>query len=197
MNPAAGAGVSRPDGPQDVLESGGGPRGRGGRLLLLVPAALLSAALLLDRQGDREVSALLDRAETGAAAVEYADGRVAGLVRYAAPALLSAQVDARVRSGLEDLVRAEAAGQVDDLRAERDAAAAVRVLPWHGRQRAARDRWVDYLDARVAYLEAVAADFDELYRPHPELLRARAAAGRAYRAVAPDEGARLAAVLGD
>ena len=192
MTQAAAAGR-----PADLLGSDDPPRRRGRGLRLLAPAVLVVLSVLADRwQTDREVDALLDRAAAGTESVRYADGRVLGTVRYAAPAMLSPSVRPQVRASLRDLVRREAAGQVGDLRAERAAAADVLVLPWHGAQRTARDRWVEYLDARVAYLDGVAADFAELYREHPELEEARGRAGQAYRSAAPDETDRITELFG-
>ena len=162
-------------------------------------ALLVLAALLLG--GDRvllsrEVDHVLERAASGRARLAYADGRVTAAVRYSSPALVSPQVAPRVRESLQDLVRQAAAERVGDVRRERQAAAGVRVLPWHTAQREARDRWVAYLDARLARLQAIAADFDALYAVDRLAEQRLAAAREAYAEAAPGQADRVADALG-
>lgn len=180
----------------DALRAGPERRPRGA-LAVLAAGALLAAGLLGDAHvREREVDALLARAASGVESVQYADGRVRGVLRHAGPALQSPQVRPEVRDSLRDLVRREAGGQVEALRSERRAAADVRVLPWHGPQREARSRWLAYLDVRVAYLESVSADFGALYRPHPELGQARDGAEQAYARAAPRRAGQVREVFG-
>ena len=180
----------------EAAEAGRERRPRGA-VAVLAAGALLAAGLLGDAQvREREVDALLARASSGLETVRYADGRVRGVLRYSGPALQSPQVRPEVRASLRDLVRGEAGGQVEALRAERRAAADIGVLPWHGPQREARAQWVAYLDVRVAYLESVAADFGALYRPHPELGQARDVAEQAYARAAPRRAGQVREVFG-
>ena len=185
-----------PAGAADLLVSGSETAGRRWGRLVLAGALIMGAALAADSwQRDREADLLLDRAAAGSRAVDYADGRVLSTLRYSSPTILSARVEPRVRQSLRDLVRQEAAGQVARLRDQRAAAAEVLVLPWHGDERRAQQRWLAYLDARIAYVEEVAADFGALYRPHPELRTTLDAAGDAYRRL-PDEQQRTEALFG-
>jgi hypothetical protein len=70
------------------------------------------------------------------------------------------------------------------VRSERDAAADVSVVGWHHAEGDARLALVRYLDARVAYLRAVASDPDILYVQHPELQRLLASVRAAFRGIA-------------
>ena len=115
-------------------------------------------------------------------------------MRYFSPALVSPSVEQRVRDSLQGIVREEAAGQVAVVRGHRDAAAAVRVLPWHGAEREAQDRWVAYLDARIAFLEQVSGEFRRLFQPRPEQEAALAEAREAFTR-AGAAGTRTAAVF--
>lgn len=169
----------------DVLVSGPerAPRAVPWRLLAVL-AVLVVLLVGADRlQHRREADALLERATAGQAAVRYADGRVRSTLTYAGPSLDRPDVSPAVRSSLERVVSDEATGQLAAVRARRDAAAGVGVLPWHRDLVAAQAAYVDYLDVRLRYLSAVGADLDALYVPHPELgqalARARDAFGRA------------------
>lgn len=143
---------------------------------------------------ERELDMLLDRADAGLSTVAYTDRRIQGTVRYFSPALVSASVDQGVRDSLQGIVREEAAGQVPAVRSHRDAAAAVRVLPWHAAEREARDRWVAYLDGRILLLEEVATEFRRLYQPRPEQEVALAQAREAFTRAGAAE-ARTTAVF--
>lgn len=182
----------------DVLASG--PEREPRRLpwrLLAVLGLLVVLAVAGDRvQHQREVRALLTRAQAGQEAVRYADGRVRATLLYAGPSLGRADVPTSVRSSLERVVSGEASGQVGAVRARRDAVAGTRVLPWHRDLRKARAAYVGYLDVRLRYFGAVGADLDALYAPHPELAAALSKARAAYGRAAGEPG-RAALVLPD
>jgi len=182
----------------DVLLQGDEGRGpRRGTVALLLVATLAAALVGADRwERSREVDVLFARADDGRAAVVYADGRIDSAVRYASPALLSGDVEPAVRSSLQALVSEAAAGQVADLRAARNRAAAVRVLPWHGAERTARSRFLTYLDTRIGYVQGVARDFDELYAPHPRLAQDLLRAREAYAQASPGDPDRLTRTFG-
>lgn len=166
--------------PADVLASGR-ERRPVLRFVAVVLVALVVAGVYADRwQRDRERAALTERARAGTAAVLYADGRIRAALTYVSPTLGSAAVSVSVRESLARVVSGEAAARLPDLTAERAATSAVRVLPWHGEQRAARAAYVRYLDLRLAYLSAVADDLDALYVPHPELAEGQQRARAAY-----------------
>ena len=160
------------------------------------PAVTLVALLLVGVAGvqadgrfaGRELDTLLERAQSGLSTVAYTERRIQGTVGYFSPALVSPTVEQSVRDSLQGIVREEAAGQVEAVRRQRDAAAGVRVLPWHGDERAARDELVAYLDGRIAYLQAVSQEFRQLFAPQPEqeaaLTRVREALTRAGAAPA-------------
>lgn len=166
------------------------------------PALLVAAALVLGLGGvradaalaEREVDELLARVDAGLSTVAYTERRIQGIVRYFSPAVVSPRVEARVRDSLQGIVREEAGGQVAAVQRQRDAALAVRVLPWHTAHRRARDRWVAYLDERIAYLQEVSAQFRRLYQPRPEQERALAAAREAFEDAAA-AGPRATAVF--
>ena len=141
----------------------------------------------------READALLDRAVAAQGTVAYSNRRVAATVDYTRPQLFGPSVPARVRAGLKQLIADSARSQVASLRTERSSAAAVHVVGWHHQDVDARAALVRYLDARVAYLQSVAADPDVLYVEHPDLERLLDAARAAYRLIAPS--ARVDAVF--
>lgn len=143
---------------------------------------------------EREVDELLGRVGAGLSTVAYTERRVQGIVRYFSPAVVSPGVEARVRDSLQGIVREEAAGQVAAVQRHRAAAVQVRLLPWHTAERRARDRWVAYLDACIAYLEAVSRQFRRLYQPRPEQEVALAAAREAFED-ASAAGSRAAVVF--
>ena len=144
---------------------------------------LVLAGYLLDGQlHDRELSRLLDRIGAAESTATYAEHRVAATVQYASPQLTSADVPPPVRRSLEQLVEAEAAGQVPVLQRAGDAAAGTTVLPWHRDVRTARDRYRSYAAHRLAVLRAGALDLGALRSPHPELDDERAAVRAALTA---------------
>lgn len=168
----------------DVLSSGSERSPAGPVRRRLVAAALVLVALAglaMDRSvRQAEFEALLAQATAGQAAIAYADRRLGATVQYASPVLGSAQTSPAVRKSLQGLVQREAAEQAAVLRRLRDATEALRTWPWHERQRRAQQAYAFHLDARVAYLEAVAADFHVLYGRPPELALRQTAAARAY-----------------
>ena len=192
MSAPSGAGLP------DVLAAGPERLPRRGLLVALL-ALLVLAVLLLGSDRlllQREMDALVTRAEQGRGSVTYADGRITAVLRYAGPTLGSADVSQRVRTSLQDLVREAAAERVADVLAERDAAAALRVLPWHREQREARDRLLADLEARLARLAFVAADFSSLYVRDLVGEQARGEARQALLAAVPGEQARITAAFG-
>ena len=154
-----------------------------------MPALLLVLALVLGLGGvaansvaqHRELDQLLARVLAAQGAIAYSNHRVAATVDYTRPLLFSASVPEHVRSGLQKLIEDAAATQVDGVAVERDRAGGVLVLPWHRALRRAQADLVDYLDARVAYLRAVAADQHVLYVAHPDLDRLLDRARKAFR----------------
>lgn len=165
----------------DVVEAGPDrPRRRlPGRLLL---AAAVVAGLLVVADGavaEREATQVLARLRAGEQASVYADRRLAGTVEYTSGQMTSPSAPAALRADLRQLVQREAQGQERPVRTARDRVRAVRVLAWHGDERAARAAAVRLLDARLQRLQEVAADVDRLYERRPEpaasARRARAA----------------------
>ena len=141
----------------------------------------------------RELDALLDRAEAGLSTVAYTDRRLQGTSSTLSRAGVAVGGAARPRQPAGHRARG-GGGAGRGAPRHRDAAAAVRVLPWHDAERAARDRWVAYLDARIAFLEAVSEQFRRLYQPRPEQEAALAQAREAFTR-AGAAGARTAAVF--
>lgn len=178
------------DGAPDVVSAGSerAPR-RGRRLLVVVLVLLVVAAVAGDRlQRRREDDALVARARDGQEAVRYADGRVRSALTYASPALGRPDTSDPVRADLGRLVSDAAGGRLADVRAQQASVAALRVLPWHREQRAARAAYGRYLSVRLGYLTAVAGDVDVLHGPHPELADALALARQAYAAALGERG---------
>ena len=144
------------------------------------------------RELDRLIARVLDAQD----AIAYSNNRVAATVDYTLPLLFGASVPARVRAGLQQLVEDSAASQVADLVEQRQLAERASVLPWHRSLQRAKTALVDYLRARVGYLQAVAADQHVLYVEHPELERLLDRARTAFRAAAgPGERGRIEAAF--
>jgi hypothetical protein len=135
----------------------------------------------------READRLVERVLAAQDAIAYSNRRVAATVDYTRPQLFGPSVPQRVRSGLRRLIGESAAGQVAGIREEQQRTRELRLLPWHGHARRARAALVRYLDDRIAYLRAVAADPDLLYVEHPELERSLAAARAAFFHLADQE----------
>lgn len=176
-----------------------GRPGRRRRVATWLVLALVLAVLYADQRTQHgEYDALVSRAASAQASLEYADGRVSAMVLYTSPLLGSSTAEPSVRAGLRELVQQAAREQLPAVVAERDAAAAIRVLPWHRAQRRARAAYLTYLDARTATLRGVATDFRTLYvrdRTTPGLL---ADARAAFASAAPGgEAARADALLSD
>lgn len=173
------------------------PRRRWPWVALLLAAGLAVGAVVLDDAlRRRESAALLDRAAAARSAVDYADAYIAATRGYTSPAVTSASVSDEVRASLRGIVQDSAAARLGGLRDQLGQAKDLRVLPWHGPQRAARERLVDYLAVRVGYVASVAEDFGELYRPHPELAAALADARAAFVELAPEQAGRVQEVFG-
>jgi hypothetical protein len=132
----------------------------------------------------RELDALVAQVASAQSQIAYSHRRITATVEYAGPLLFAASVQPRVRRGLQQLVADSAAAQVDDMVRERNRAAAVSVLSWHGDRQRARAALVRYLDGRVTYLRAVAADSTVLYTDHPELTALFRDVVTAFRAAA-------------
>lgn len=179
----------------DVL-AGGEPdarsRARKRRAAALVGLVVLALGLVAgDRwQRHREFDAIADRTAAGRGSVGYASARVSGMLRYTSPLLTSNAATPELRRSLQEIVQGAAGGQVADVTVDRDRTARTPVLPWHGAQRTARERCVAYLDGRLGYLTAVAADFDALYRTQSGSREQLEAARAALLAAAPDRAGR-------
>jgi hypothetical protein len=110
-------------------------------------------------------------------------------VQYASPQLGGAATTPIVQRSLEQLVEDAAATQVPPVTTARDAAAAVRVVPWHRALRTARTETARYLTVRLDRLRAGSADVDVLLTRDPAVQRAREAARTSLTAAGshPDE----------
>lgn len=195
MSAPAPAGVS------ELLAAGDDRAPRTRRWVWLVAALAVVAALVAWADGaqrGREFEAVVDRTAQGAQLARWADGLVGSTVQYASPLLISTRVPADVRAGLGDLVSQSAGRGAADLRQARTALAETTVLPWHSALRQARDAAVAYLDARLAFLDAVAADHAAL-GTRRDFTATYDAAVDALRAAAPTpaDAAAVAARLGD
>jgi hypothetical protein len=169
----------------DVV-SGGPPepyarrRPRRWPLVAVLAAALLALAVHWGdaRQRTHEFDALVGAITDSQATAAHADELVYSTRSYTMPQLISSS-SATVRSGLADLIDRSAAQGATQLRQERSAIAAIKVLPWHHDVRAARARYLGYLDARLAALDDVSHGADLAEIPHavdtPALQLARAA----------------------
>ena len=117
----------------------------------------------------QELDALVAQVTAAQSQIAYSNRRITATVEYAGPLLFAASVQPRVRRGLQQLVADSASAQISDMAGERERATEVSVLPWHTDRRRARAALVRYLDGRVAYLQAVAADSNLLYTESPRL----------------------------
>ena len=174
----------------EVLSYGGTRPARRGVRVTIAALAVLMVLLAGSDQWlrHREFLTLLTGVESGQSAVTYADGRVRSMVQYTYPLVISIRTSPEVREGLRRLVQDAAAERVPALRERRNAVARLSILPWHTAQRRALTAYVAYLDARVAYLEAIADRFGQLFVAHPELQRRMAVARAALLAAAPWPG---------
>jgi hypothetical protein len=143
--------------------------------------------------GRRELDALLSRVSAGQGEVAYSNNRIAAAVAYTTPLLFRASLQPQVRASLRQIVTDAAAGQVDAMREEQGRVTATQVLPWHRDRVRARAALASYLQARVSYLRAVAADLQALYDRHPELDRLFAQARTAFLAAATTASGRARA----
>ena len=157
-----------------------------GLLVALLVVTAAGATELDQRDRNREFAALLGQVSRAQSAVRYSDARIQSMVQYTSPQLTSARAPDRVRASLRQLVQQTAADRVAPLRIRREAIARLSVSRWHGEQRRARDTYLAYLDGRIAFLQAVAADLRALYRPHWELSWQLTAARVALLKVSPD-----------
>ena len=177
--------------PADLLEQGE-PGQRPRRWPWLLAAALvvlvLGARALDAAWSEREAVAVVDEVAQAQDEVALAQARIAGMVAYSMPLLTSAEIDPALRADLEGLVSTAAAQAVQPLRERRDALADLVVLPWHGPVRAARVASLGYLDARVAELEAVAADAGARGWVRPDVEATRLGARAALLAATADPG---------
>ena len=143
-------------------------------MALLALAARWGDSRLRAHEFDALVNAITDSQATAA----HADEFVYSTRSYTMPQLISSS-SAVVRSGLAELIDRSAAEGASQLAQERSAIAAITVLPWHHDVRAARARYLGYLDARLAALDKVAHGGDLVAIPHavdtPALQQARAA----------------------
>lgn len=183
------------DPPGDDAEPSGPAGGRlgttrqrwwAGLLVALLVVTVAGATELDQRDRNREFAVLLGQVSRAQSAVRYSDARIQSMVQYTSPQLTSARAPDRVRASLRQLVQQTAADRVAPLRIRRDAVARLSVRRWHGEQRRARDTYLAYLDGRIAFLQAVAADLRALYRPHWELSWQQTAARTALLKVSPD-----------
>jgi putative N-acetylmannosamine-6-phosphate epimerase len=143
----------------DVVASGSVDRPRRAlKLIAVAVSALVVAAFLgvnVDRaQRHRESVALLASTVDGRATAQHAEAVVESTRAYTMPLLDSAQLD--VRAGLAQLIANSASQGAVAVRVARAKVAAVRVVPWHGATKKAKDDDERYLDAWSAYLDAVA-----------------------------------------
>jgi hypothetical protein len=104
-----------------------------------------------------ELTASIDSSQQS---VSYAVAQVASTRSYTMPLLVTTQ-SSFVRAGLQKLIDDSAASRVADLQKQRHEINGIRILPWHGTERAARSSYLRYLDARIAALQSIAAGNEE------------------------------------
>ena len=166
-----------------------GPQRRWWPAVLVVALVIVTTAVAIgtDQRGRaREFSALLAQVTRTQASITYSQGQIQAMVGYTSPQLTSARAPASVRAGLRQIVQKAAADRVAPLRTRREAVADLPVGRWHGRQRRARDAYLAYVDQRLGFVQAVAADLGALYRPDPLAQPVQAAARAALLAVSPN-----------
>lgn len=166
-----------------------GPQRRWWPAALVVALVIVTTAVAIgtDQRGRaREFSALLAQVTRTQASITYSQGQIQAMVGYTSPQLTSARAPASVRAGLRQIVQKAAADRVAPLRTRRAAVADLPVGRWHGRQRRARDAYLAYVDQRLGFVQAVAADLGALYRPDPLAQPVQAAARAALLAVSPN-----------
>lgn len=166
--------------PVEVLEVGerGRLSTRSRRALVAVLAVLCLAGLVAwrvdARVRDRDEQAVAACHDTALRADLRASGMVLAMVQYIEPALYGVPADRR--DGLVAVVADAANRALPGVRRALLACRSTSVAWLHRDLTGRRAAYIDYLDARVRRLEAVAADGHTYYRNQPHLaeLRARA-----------------------
>lgn len=164
-------------GDQEVLErEGGRSLPRPARRLLLAAVVLVVTAgsvdaVLREQEGD----AVAGCAAEARASVTEADRKQSFMADYLAPAFYTVPAE-----GGRESFYAMMAEQVDKTRPvlerARRACADIQVAPWHASLRERRAAFRDYLDARIAWAERVAADGRVFYHDDEQLESLRDAA---------------------
>ncbi|MCW2601082.1 MAG: hypothetical protein JWM02_2911 [Frankiales bacterium] len=153
---------------------------------MFLGTVLLVGAFGLDRwQERRELGALLRCVTSAQADIVYSEGKILATVHYTSPQLTRESTPPAVRSSLQELVKATARAAGPVLRTRRAECARETVVPWHDAQQNARTSYLAYLDARVAYLDALGADVGELFESQPAMDRRLVAARAAVLAAVP------------
>jgi hypothetical protein len=164
----------------EVLQKDGGPRlsARGRRLLVVAAAVLCVVGVVAwrvdARVRDRDEQAVAACHDAALQADTRASGMVLAMVQYIEPALYAVPADRR--DGLVAVVAEAANRALPGLRRALQTCRGTSVAWLHRDLTGRRAAYIDYLDARIRRLEAVAADGNTYYRNQPHLaeLRARA-----------------------
>ena len=179
--------------------SGGRDRShrRVGRRTLVAASLVVVALAGADRwQLARERAALVSCVEQGQGEVVYADRRIAATTQYASPALTGTQTPPGVRRSLRQIVQRVAGDAVAPTVAAAAACRRPLVLPWHGVQRSARDRYATYLSGEADRLRSGSRDLDALSAPPASLeLSQRSALAAVLTASSGPQADRLRALL--
>ncbi len=179
----------------DVVSSASpdGPRGRWPTVVSVVVVVMVVLGLVARwadaREKQHEFKALLAAITNAQATAAAAQAVVFSTRTYTMPLLVSSS-SATVRAGLAELIDQSAAKGATQLRRARVAISDVRVLPWHHQLRAARARYLDYLDAQLTALDDVARGADLAELPRAANDPALPVAGYALENAAPTEKQR-------
>lgn len=155
-------------------------------LIGAVVAALALGALtwVLDTRWRERTAVELTRAfDETVTAIESGERRVGSMIEYARPARERADIDAAVRTSLDDLVRETAIEESADIAEARSRLASITILPWHDELHTAREEAETWLALRATGMTTLAEQGRAIYPPQGELDDARAALVGAFSAL--------------
>jgi hypothetical protein len=189
VEPHIAAGDAAADVVSDGYPDPARPGHPGRRRVGLIAAALAALCVLAAVGGDswqrqRESEDLLHGMLEGQHAVVDVQSQVQSMAQYVGPTLGRADIDPALRSYLVGLLRSAAGRRLTALERAREDVADTQVLSWHDDTAAARDAYVAYLDATIAYFTLATADARVLYASPPETGSLFTTALQSFRQVA-------------
>jgi hypothetical protein len=169
----------------DVLGSEPRPVSRRRRALVAVVALLLLAGLALDRwERSRRFEAFLTAATDAEQVITDARTSLGGLVRYSNGLLGRTDLRPTQRVAILDTFALDAGRYVPRMQERREAVVAVDPLPWDRDLAAAREAYLERIDAWLLQIQKAQEDPDRLLRERRDTRLARTAAADAVEQAA-------------